>query len=281
MLGNPGGHVSRPTDVAAAACSGSVDGRTAFAIGRTPGSVRVELLGGFRLVLNGEPRRLPLSVQRVVAFVALARRPIQRVYVAGSLWTDSSPEQANASLRTALWRLGQLGVQVIDPAGNHLAVAHGVEVDAQKVAGLAQTAIASGSPRALDDLCAAGELLPDWYDEWLVLERERLRQLRLHGLEALCASLTASRRFGEAVLVGTAAVAGEPLRESAHRVLIEAYLAEGNACDALRQYELCRELLARHLGLPPSAALERLVVGLRNAETQSVNGRRRRRLPTR
>ena len=57
--------------------------------------------------------------------------------------------------------------------------------------------------------------------------------------------LTAARRFGPALEAALAAVAGEPLRESAHRVLIKAHLAEGNVSEAIRQYHFYRTLLQR------------------------------------
>jgi DNA-binding SARP family transcriptional activator len=114
-----------------------------------------------------------------------------------------------------------------------------------------------GEPPAA--LLARGEILPDWYDDWLVIERERFRQLRVHALERLCDRLTAAGRFAEAVDAGLAAVESEPLRESAHRALIRTHLAEGNACEALRQYRAFRELLRRELGLRPSELMEALV----------------------
>jgi DNA-binding SARP family transcriptional activator len=107
----------------------------------------------------------------------------------------------------------------------------------------------------------SAELLPTWYDDddWLLVERERFHQLRLHALEALCQRLTAAGRYGQAVDAGLAAVAAEPLRESAQRTLIKAHLAEGNYGEANRQYELCRHLLAEELGVQPSNALRELV----------------------
>ncbi len=106
----------------------------------------------------------------------------------------------------------------------------------------------------------AGELLPDWYDDWVMFERERLRQLRLHALEILCRRLAAAGSFGPAVDAGLAAVLGEPLRESAQRVLIEAHLAEGNRSEAIRQYNSYRVRLYAELGLQPSPSLRRLVL---------------------
>src|SRR5262249_3418614 len=105
-----------------------------------------------------------------------------------------------------------------------------------------------------DDLCLYGdeldaELLPDWYDDWVLLERERLRELRLHALEALALRLAALGRFAEAVEAGLAAVRSEPLRESAHRVLIRLHLAEGNRHRALCQYREYTRLMRLDLNL--------------------------------
>jgi Bacterial transcriptional activator domain. len=59
-----------------------------------------------------------------------------------------------------------------------------------------------------------------------------------------------------------AAVSGEPLRESAHRQLIEVHLAEGNRVEALRQYEAYRQLMRDELGLGPSPHIVNLVTAI-------------------
>ncbi|HEX9311675.1 MAG TPA: bacterial transcriptional activator domain-containing protein, partial [Actinomycetota bacterium] len=73
--------------------------------------------------------------------------------------------------------------------------------------------------------------------------------------------MAASGRFAEAVESGLAAVAAEPLRESAHRCLINAYLAEGNAGEAIRQFVRYRDLLRAELDLAPSEQIELLFDG--------------------
>ncbi len=234
------------------------------AAARTVGSprvVEVDLLKGFDLRQGDERVALPLSAQRVLAFVALHDQPLQRLYVAGSLWMDSPEERANASLRTALWRLQRPGCAVVEVTSTHVALAGDVEVDLHSSSRRAQRILA-GHPCERDelvDLCAAGELLPDWYDEWVTIERERFRQLRLHALEALCREWTSTGRYAEATVAGYAAVAAEPLRESAHRALIATFLAERNPSDAIRQYRLFRDLLGAQLGLQPSDLMEALV----------------------
>ena len=225
---------------------------------------RVGLLQGFELFSEGELVTLPLSAQRVVAFLALHDRPVHRLYVAGTLWLNSTETKANACLRTALWRLRSPECHVVEATPTHLELAKNVEVDVRVTKAAAEQAIGHAiapGDDAASVLYRAGELLPEWYEDWVLVEREQFRQLRLHALEALCVDLTAAGRFGEAVRAGLAAIKGEPLRESAHRVLIGTYLAEGNPGEALRQFRRFRRQLDEELSLEPSPLMLDLVGG--------------------
>jgi Bacterial transcriptional activator domain len=88
----------------------------------------------------------------------------------------------------------------------------------------------------------------------LVLEphRESYRQLRLHSLEAICDQLIQRERFGEALEAAFMAISTSPFRESAHRAVVFALLAEGNRGEALRHYERFRGALKEELGVEPS-----------------------------
>jgi DNA-binding SARP family transcriptional activator len=227
---------------------------------------RIGLLRGFELVEDGEPVQLPVSAQRVLAFLALQSRPVQRLYVAGALWLDSSESKANASLRTALWRLGRSAHKLVEATPTHLSLASNVEIDVREAKAVAESVIAGAASAVFhrtSSLTHAGEILPDWYEDWVLIEREHFRQLRLHALEALCEQLTAAGRFAEAAEAGAAAVKAEPLRESAHRALIKAFIAEGNCGEALRQYDQYQGLLGQQLGLEPSHLMEDLVAVIR------------------
>jgi DNA-binding SARP family transcriptional activator len=217
------------------------------------------------LQIDGIGVDLPLNAQRLVAFLALRDHPSPRLYVAGSLWLDSEEERSNASLRSAIWRVGQAAPGLIHASKTHLQIAPDVWVDFTEATHMAEALIKGAldcQATDLDQQALSGELLPGWYDDWVLLERERQHQLRLHALEALCAHLTSARRFGQAIDAGLAAVRGEPLRESAHRVLIAAHLAEGNCGEALRQYRTYRQLLHDELGLDPSAQMMELVAAI-------------------
>jgi DNA-binding SARP family transcriptional activator len=219
------------------------------------------LLGGFELRCGGAPLHITLAAERLLAFLAIRARPVQRPFVAGSLWADSSEQHSTGSLRSALWRLGRSGHRVIEADAERLRLAPRVQVDLHDVTARAQRLIHGGPAEDGDiaKIVPAVELLPDHYDDWVLVERERYRQLRMHALETLCSHLTSAARYGEAIEAGLAAVSSEPLRESAHRVLIHAHLAEGNRCEAIRQYERYRDLLQKELGLRPSTEITALL----------------------
>jgi DNA-binding SARP family transcriptional activator len=99
------------------------------------------------------------------------------------------------------------------------------------------------------------DLLPGWYDDWALMERERVRQRILHALEALSRRLTDAGRYADAVEAAMLAISAEPLRESAQRALIEAHIGEGNLAEARRCYHAYHDLVRRELGVDPSSDL--------------------------
>lgn len=226
--------------------------------------LRLSLLPSFELLSEDGVVDLPLGPQRVVALLALQPGAVSRSHVAGTLWPDSSEERANASLRSALWRLRRPGPTVVESTATHLRLAPSVAVDVEETTALVRRLVETSGRGPLDlaDAELSCDLLTDWYDDWLEVDRERFRQLRLHALELLCERLAEARRFSAAVQAGLTAVAAEPLRESAHRALVKAHLAEGNVGEAIRQYQSYRTLLANELGLQPSPLFEALVAAL-------------------
>jgi DNA-binding SARP family transcriptional activator len=222
-------------------------------------------VNGFEVLVDGEPAGLPLTAQRVVAFLALQQRPLQRAYVAAKLWLDTTEERAAGSLRSAVWRVHQSEIPLVCTLDTRLVLDPGVRVDIAEALATARLLLDDGAEvdlGAVDLSALKGEILPDWYDDWLMMERETHRQLRMHALEAMAVRLGAAKRFGEAIDAAMAAIAGEPLRESAHRTLCRVYLAEGNATEALRHATLYRDLLWRQLQLRPSLQFDELVAGV-------------------
>jgi DNA-binding SARP family transcriptional activator len=236
---------------------------------------RLLLLDGFELCCDERPVALPMTAQRLLAFLALRDRPVSRSQVAGCLWVDTTDEHATASLRSALWRLRRPGLELVEASLTHLRLAGGVSVDYREAADWAQALLdqpeGPGSGLGEGEGGDGGltrELLPDWQEDWVVVERERFRQLRLHALEVRCRRLAGAGRFAQAVQAGLAAVACEPLRDSAHRLLIWVHLVEGNRAEAIRQYRLYCRLLHDELGLAPSPQVQQLLHGLAPARVE-------------
>ncbi|HKD95777.1 MAG TPA: BTAD domain-containing putative transcriptional regulator [Gaiellaceae bacterium] len=228
--------------------------------------VVLHLLAGFGVEVSGEEVSLPGSAQRVVAFVALHERPVLRTYVAGTLWLDSPEPRAAGSLRSALWRIHRHTPELVLAEAETLRLGPEVRVDLREAETRARTELSGDSSGSEPDTLTL-DLLPDWYDDWVLIERERFRQLRLRALESMCTRLAAAGRADEALDAGLLALAGEPLRESAHRALVSLHLAEGNAAEALRQFWLCRRLLHDQLGVEPSPLMLELIAGLDARDT--------------
>ena len=239
------------------------------AAGDAGGEPRLTLLGGFGLHLGGKPALMPPGAQRLIGLLALHEEALSRDYVAGKLWGDSTEARASGSLRSALWKLRVVRPEVVWNRGGSLGLLPHVHVDVRHATALARSAVAGcfGEETVIGLLEPrfCHELLPGWYDEWVLVERERHRQLSLHALESLCEHLTEAGRYGAAVLAALAAVDREPLRESAHRALVRVHLAEGNVWEAIRRYRWYEEIAARDLGVEPSPMMRSLLSGVATA----------------
>ncbi|MFE4967076.1 BTAD domain-containing putative transcriptional regulator [Streptomyces sp. NPDC056660] len=226
--------------------------------GREEDLVGLRLFGAFRLEGANGSIAVPASAQRLLAYLGLHRRAPRSV-VAGTLWPDVAEEHALGSLRTVLWRLRRMRQPAVRSDADSLCLADGVSVDVDDFTRAALRL--TGSSQAPGDvpppliLLENGELLPGWDEEWIRPERERLRQLRLHALEALSVRLTVGGCYALALEAALRCVAIEPLRESAHCAVVAVHLAENNVVEAIRHYEAFRRLLREELGLEPSARL--------------------------
>ncbi len=224
-----------------------------------PARVRLSLLNGFELWHGDEPVSLPLSSQRLLAFLALQERPLLRVHVAGALWLDVGEERSCANLRSALWRLRRPGCRVVEATATHVGLSREVVVDVRELVAAARRLLAGADADDLDGTCEAGELLPDWYEDWLDSERERIHQLRMHAVESRAEHLLEFGRYGTMLDLLLGALRADPLRESIHRLVVRAHLAEGNQGEAMRHYAAYRDRLRAELRLEPSHQMQALV----------------------
>ncbi|MFG1882643.1 BTAD domain-containing putative transcriptional regulator [Micromonospora sp. NPDC049102] len=223
-----------------------------------PTRYALRLLGGFALERDGRSVVVPQGARRLLAYLGVRQR-CARSEAAGTLWPASHEDRARANLRTMLWRLHRVTPEPLVEEDDRLALAAGVTSDVAALSAAAAVLLNGRSLVGTVPTLATGELLPGWYDDWVLTERERLRQTRLYALEALAERLTTQGRYGEAVQVALTAVHLEPLRESATRALISVHLAERNINEAVRRFELFRADLGRELGVAPTPWLEQLV----------------------
>lgn len=231
----------------------------------TRANPRLELAGEFQLVIDDRSIAVPHSVQRLLAFLAIGRRPISRSTVAGQLWLDVPEWRALGNLRTALWRLRRIPRRVVRTIDERIALAPDLAVDVTEAAELSTRIAAEPESITTDQLpllLEVTDILPGWEEEWLIVERERFRELRQYALERACDVLTERGKTGSAVQACLAAVASEPFRESAQRLLVRLHLAEGNRAAALRSYTAYRNLIETELGIEPSDLMRDLVAGL-------------------
>ena len=232
--------------------------------------LRLTLLGGFQARLpTGEVMSLPgRKAQALLAFLAL---PLGRAHprdkLAALLWGGIREESARASLRQTLFvvrkALGGAEGAVLQQEGEALALAPAaVEADVA----VFERAVADGTPESLErvatlyqgDLLAGLVLAEAPFEEWLLGERERLRELALEGLAKL---LAYQRKSGASqVAVGTALrlLTLDPLQEVVHRALMRLYADLGRRGTALRQYQQCVSVLGRELGIEPEAETKAL-----------------------
>lgn len=230
--------------------------------------VLLRLTSEFQLQVGSEEVSLPHGVQRVLAFLAIAGGPVARSRIAGQLWLDVPEWRALGNLRSALWRLRRVQRPIVHSLDDRIALDGDVEVDLEGLTSLTGRLSTRPDPEALSQvpqLVAARDLLPGWEDEWIIIERERFRELRIHALERASGSLLEAGYHAAAMDAALAAVEAEPFRDSAQRLVVQAYLSEGNAASALRTYQAFRDLMETELGIEPSDAMRQLVADLQPA----------------
>ena len=222
------------------------------------GFLEVGLLGGFSLGLGVA---LPKPVQRLLAFLALHPKPVAREFLAFSLWPNVADRKASASLRTAMWSASRLAPNVVITEQGTAQLAPKVSVDFDRCRCIAygpSLADVGETGRSLIEAFGS-DLLPGWYDEWVLRHRDSWSELRVRALESLGRAYLRRSDFLMASHAAVAAIAVDATRESARRLLIESYLAEGNWAQARAAYDRFAVELGRELGIAPSERLRELV----------------------
>jgi DNA-binding SARP family transcriptional activator len=236
--------------------------------------LRLHLLGDWLLTAadgraeSPEQIDLPSGPQHLIALLALNGR-CARTHAAATLWPDCTDNVASARLRAVLWRLRHRHVGVpplLEICDSSLALADEIVVDVHRFLEGAELLIRDDVDLRSDEdedaavaVLHSSELLPGWYDDWVLAARERLQYLRLGALDALATRRLRQRRTHEALQAARAAISIEPLHESAHRTIVQTHLDNGDLVEAVHHYQKFEAMLDRELGLPPSDLFQQLL----------------------
>ncbi|HEX5087114.1 MAG TPA: BTAD domain-containing putative transcriptional regulator [Nocardioides sp.] len=218
-------------------------------------------MGRWQLVADGEDVGLGHREERLTALLGLTGHS-SRLHVAGILWPESTDARALASLRRAVLQTQQRCPGLLQADRLTIGLAAHVEVDVDDVRRAAATtedAIAQGEAGALLGRLVGEELLPDWYDDWVGPERERLQQLRVKALERIARQALDAGDLELSAEVARAASDIDPLLEWAGELAIRAHLGRGDLGSALLEFERYRDALREELDVPPSRTIRELI----------------------
>jgi predicted ATPase/DNA-binding SARP family transcriptional activator len=259
---------------------------------------RVELFGGLRLSREGSAV-LRFSTQKTALMLASltldAGRAQTREALATLLWPDADDETGRHNLRTALYSLRrQLEPHGVGAGTVLVADRMNVRLNPEAVTSdavefeqrLADAARATERASRLEALQAAarlyrGELLPGFYEPWVIAERDRLASRLLLALKAIADELLATGDLEGAAEYTHRAVAADPYDEEAHCRLIRVFAAMGRYSQALQQYRALTKMLREYLGVDPAPETQQLVAEVealarRRADRADVPGAKRR-----
>jgi len=235
--------------------------------------LQVELFGRMRVTDNNWRTEVIITreTQTLLAYLMLQRQRVHsRDVLAGIFWGEHSQEKAHGSLNTALWKLKKALEPEGIPAGTYLKNTRtgevsfnresqywlDIEVFEGEVNHILTFPFQTAEETHIVDLekelgLYKGELLEGCYKDWAILERERLRALYLKSLIYLSQYYGFHSAYEKAISYSQQILNLDPLREEIRRDIMRLYLENGQRALAVRQYEICRSMLVKELGISP------------------------------
>jgi predicted ATPase/DNA-binding SARP family transcriptional activator len=231
----------------------------------------------------------PLGALALAYLVSERHRPVARDELAEVLWGDDLPSTWEPSLRSIVSRVrrrleaaGVAGQAIVGGGGCYeLQLPAEAVIDVEEAGanvGEASEALARGDwERALDLAAAAADVagrrfLPGLSGLWVERRQAELDELGTRALEVLSDAASAGGHHRSAVSAAEAAIAAQPLRESAYVRLMAVHVGAGDRGEALRAYERCRIVLAEELGASPSERMQAAYLALLSDERPGPTG---------
>ena len=246
--------------------------------------IAIRLFGKFSLRCRDRELLAHVSkgAREVLGYLLVHRgAPVPRETLAGLIAPHASLDRSRKALRQALWSLRShlLGEDGMD-VSHILEASDGwvqlraddawLDVREFEEAAVRRTPVERADPAAPDPARLAqsielyrGDLLQGWYQDWCLVERERLRQIYLETLDALVGMCESNRDVNAGVAYGIRALHSDPARECTHRSLMRLYCLSGDRASAIRQYDRCVEALRAELGVEPEEETKELARSIR------------------
>ena len=217
--------------------------------------LEVMLLGQFQIRIDDKPIDIPSRAeQSLLAYLMLnAGTAFRREHLAGLFWPDSDESNAKGYLRQALWRLRKSFSETAPSApdyfqANKISIAFDPSHPYRLDTAVLEDETVGGPKDLLPAIQVyAGELLPGFYDEWAVLERERLRAIFGRKMQRLLGQLQSARRWQDLIQQAERWISMGDNPESAYRALILGHAMLGDMSGARTAYNRCRMVFERDL----------------------------------
>jgi len=231
--------------------------------------LEVRLLGRFEVSRDGKTVAITSRpAQSLFAYLILnAGTAHRREKLAGMLWPDSLEETARDNLRHALWRVRKALpskpiVEYLRADDLSIAFNGSAEywLDTDRLEKLSESASANELMAVLS--AYHGELLPGFYDEWVLLEREHLYSIFEHHMARLMSLLQDENRWLDILDWGERWIKLGQKPEPAYRALMIAHAAKGDMSKVAATYERCVKSL-REFGIEPSEQTKELYANLK------------------
>jgi predicted ATPase/DNA-binding SARP family transcriptional activator len=244
--------------------------------------VQIVLFGGFRLIQADKPVTTLASpnLQALLAYLLLFREmPHSRQHLAFLLWPDSSEAQAQSNLRTLLgrlrtaWRDSDRFVQADNRTVQWRNDAP-FTLDVQEFQDAIQLAQSGARQSYLERAVKLyrGDLLPHYYADWILPQRERLQLKFLNALEELIRLLETQQDYNAALVHAQHLLQLDPLQETTYQLLMRLHAARGDRSNVLRTFRQCETVLRRELDAEPSPATRALFETLQQSEPVKFTG---------
>lgn len=247
--------------------------------------LKIYLLGGLQITRADLPitNFISSKVPALLVYLAVTHRAHSRDKLAALLWGEMSDADAKNNLRQALTNLRKIADDCLTITRDSIEFTADCFLDSSKfeseiknASSLAQPPAGNSEPASViltDSLnLYRGDFLEGFYvrdapdfEDWMLAERARLREFALQTLHTLTQFHTSRGNFAEAKAYASRLLAFDPWREEAHRQLMLLQARTGQFSAALAQYEICKKLLDKELGVQPSLETTALYERIRAA----------------